>query len=148
MNKAAALARPPDACLCRFTLGNAQVEVHACSGKPRDGDWPDLLATFEHRGVHFLVRDMAAGGLAGDPLAGILTAREREIVRLVATGLRNKQIAHELHLSEYTVAAYLKHVSYKLQVRNRTAMVTRCSQLGELPPGELAGNARRGPLRD
>jgi hypothetical protein len=135
MNKAAALARPPDACLCRFTLGNAQVEVHACSGKPRDGDWPDLLATFEHRGVHFLVRDMAAGGLAGDPLAGILT-------------VRNKQIAHELHLSEYTVAAYLKHVSYKLQVRNRTAMVTRCSQLGELPPGELAGNARRGPLRD
>ena len=64
-----------------------------------------------------------------DPLADLLTARELQIVEKVTAGLRNKQIAHQLNISEYTVAAYLKQTCYKLQVRNRTALVTRCSQL-------------------
>lgn len=130
--------------LCRFTLGNFQVEVVASRGKPLADASRPSIASFEHGGVHFLLRQVEALAGAADPLHGILTTREREIVRLVAAGLRNKQIAYELHLSEYTVAAYLKHISYKLQVRNRTAMVTRWNQLGAAPVRELAENACRG----
>lgn len=142
----AAIARGagPDAFVCRFVLGKVQLEVVAC-GAARDGDPPARqLASFDHGGVHFLVREVEGGRPATDPLGEILTTREREIARLVASGLRNKQIAYELHLSEYTIAAYIKHICYKLQVRNRTAMVTRCSQLGAAPPGELADPACRG----
>ncbi len=66
---------------------------------------------------------------ACDPLVALLTARERQIVEQVTLGLRNKQIAYALGLSEYTVAAYLKQACYKLQVRNRTALVTCCANL-------------------
>ena len=143
MNKAA-LAVHADAPLCRFMLGNVQVEVLACAARSGCDAAAGLLACFEHAGAHFEVREVAGDEVRADPLDTILTAREREIARLVATGLRNKQIAYELRLSEYTVAAYVKHVCYKLQVRNRTAMVTRCSQLGGAPPGELSLHACRG----
>lgn len=145
MNKAAHAVHGGDAApLCRFMLGNVKVEVLACAARPAEDAGDGLVASFEHAGVHFAVREVAPDEARSDPLDTILTAREREIARLVATGLRNKQIAYELRLSEYTVAAYVKHVCYKLQVRNRTAMVTRCSQLGAAPPGELCSQACRG----
>lgn len=145
MNKAAIAAGhdlPP--CLCRFALGNVLLEVICCSAR-RDADGTDKpVASFDHEGAHFEVREVpCAGPQPADPLHEILTAREREITRLVAAGLRNKQIAYELRLSEYTVAAYVKHICYKLQVRNRTAMVTRCNQLGHAPMEELAARACR-----
>jgi DNA-binding NarL/FixJ family response regulator len=49
-----------------------------------------------------------------------LTAREVEIARLVATGKRNKEIADELCLSQYTVETHLKHIYEKLEIRSRT----------------------------
>jgi DNA-binding CsgD family transcriptional regulator len=144
MTKAAhAVHRDDDAPLCRFKLGQVQLEVRACEAQPAEGT-QGLLAAFDHAGMHFAVREVQGEEGRSDPLDAILTAREREIARLVAAGLRNKQIAYELRLSEYTVAAYVKHVCYKLQVRNRTAMVTRCSQLGATPPGELSLQACRG----
>lgn len=140
MKHAAVAAEHADpACLCRFSLGRVRLEVLASPAKPPEGG----LASFEHAGLHFVVREVGPAADAADPLHEILTSREREIARLVAGGLRNKQIAWELHLSEYTVAAYIKHICYKLQVRNRTAMVTRCNQLGS--PGELASPACRRP---
>jgi DNA-binding CsgD family transcriptional regulator len=145
MTKAAvALERGLDASLCRFALGKIQLEVLASLGKPQGDPLDRSLARFEHHGVHFVVREVECPAPAIDALHEILTVREREIARLVATGLRNKQIAYELRLSEYTVAAYIKHICYKLQVRNRTAMVTRCSQLGGSTLGELAEHACRG----
>lgn len=145
MTKAAATVHgADDAPLCRFMLGHMRVEVRACKVRPETDATLGLVAAFEHGGIHFAVREVQGDEARGDPLDAILTAREREIARLVAAGLRNKQIAYELRLSEYTVAAYVKHVCYKLQVRNRTAMVTRCSQLGAAPPGELSLQACRG----
>jgi len=143
MNKTAGTTDDrPDTSVCRFTLGRTEVEVVACHAPPKD-ETQGRLACFEHAGVHYVVRELADATRRAGPLDDILTAREREIARLVAAGSRNKQIAYELRLSEYTVAAYIKHICYKLQVRNRTAMVTRCSQLGAAPPGELARHACR-----
>ena len=54
-------------------------------------------------------------------LPGGLTAREAEVLRLVASGQSNAQIAAELVLSEKTVARHLSNIFTKLEVGSRTA---------------------------
>lgn len=53
-----------------------------------------------------------------DPLSG-LTAREDQILQLVAAGQSNKEIGLELDISEKTVKHYMTNIMQKLQVRNR-----------------------------
>jgi DNA-binding NarL/FixJ family response regulator len=50
-----------------------------------------------------------------------LTAREREVLRLVAAGKSNREIATELVVSEHTVARHLQNMFRKLGVSSRTA---------------------------
>jgi DNA-binding NarL/FixJ family response regulator len=57
----------------------------------------------------------------------LLTARELQIVQLIARGNPNKQIAHRLHISEWTVSTHLRRIFAKLGVDSRAAMVYRCS---------------------
>jgi DNA-binding NarL/FixJ family response regulator len=52
--------------------------------------------------------------------SGQLSRREREVLRLVADGLSNKEIAGKLFISEVTVKVHLRHIYKKLGVRNRT----------------------------
>lgn len=59
--------------------------------------------------------------LAPGPLPGGLTAREAEVLRLVASGSSNPEIAAALFLSEKTVARHLSNIFTKLDVRSRTA---------------------------
>jgi DNA-binding NarL/FixJ family response regulator len=49
-----------------------------------------------------------------------LTVRETEILRLIADGKRNREIADALFLSEKTVKNYISNILYKLQVNSRT----------------------------
>ena len=62
--------------------------------------------------------------VAGRPseIANCLTSREAEIARLVSRGLRNKEIARELDLSEGTVKMYLHHIYEKLDLGGRTQL--------------------------
>ena len=55
-------------------------------------------------------------------VAGVLTPREIEIVRMVASGLRNQQIADKLHISEGTVKIHLHNIYEKLEVDGRVAL--------------------------
>lgn len=57
-----------------------------------------------------------------------LTAREQQIIELVATGMTNKQIAAELYLSPVTVRKHLENVMAKLGVHTRTAAVAAARQ--------------------
>lgn len=66
---------------------------------------------------------------AGDQLSQLLTARELQIATLVAMGCPNKQVADKLHISEWTVATYLRRVYAKLGVDSRAAMTFRCAAL-------------------
>jgi DNA-binding NarL/FixJ family response regulator len=59
--------------------------------------------------------------LAPGPLPRGLTAREAEVLRLVATGRSNPEIAAALFLSEKTVARHLSNIFTKLDVASRTA---------------------------
>lgn len=59
--------------------------------------------------------------LAPGSLPSGLTAREAEVLRLVASGRSNAQIAAELVLSEKTVARHLSNIFTKLDVSSRTA---------------------------
>ena len=56
-----------------------------------------------------------------------LTERELDVLKLIANGLTNSQIAEKLVISEYTVKTYLKQVFCKLNVHSRSAMVYRCA---------------------
>lgn len=62
-----------------------------------------------------------------------LSARESEILALVAQGHTNKQIAAALHLSLSTVKTHLLHVFAKLDVDDRTEAVTAATAAGYLP---------------
>ncbi len=64
-------------------------------------------------------KDPAA--IAQPPLPASLTEREVRVLRLVAAGMSNRQIAEELHLSEKTVANHLTHIFNKILCENRAA---------------------------
>jgi DNA-binding NarL/FixJ family response regulator len=59
-----------------------------------------------------------------------LTARENEVLQLLAQGLPNKQIALELGISEHTVKFHISAIYAKLSVTNRTEAVRRALRLG------------------
>ncbi len=71
--------------------------------------------------VHELARAKALIPSAGPPDAHRLTARELEVLRLVAAGRTNREIAAALVISERTVARHLQNIFAKLRVSSRTA---------------------------
>ncbi|QBD76974.1 hypothetical protein EPA93_13555 [Ktedonosporobacter rubrisoli] len=66
------------------------------------------------------------------PAQPSLTVREMEVVRLVAEGWSNQQIARQLYLSPGTVKRHLYNISQKLEARSRTQVVTISRQYGLL----------------
>lgn len=65
----------------------------------------------------------AAAAVSAEAEVGGLTRREVDVVRLVAEGLTNRQIARRLVVSEATVKTHLNHVLSKLDVDGRPALV-------------------------
>ena len=63
----------------------------------------------------------------------VLTEREREVVRYVATGAGNAEIASRLMLSEATVKVHLRRAMAKLGVDNRTQLAILAHQAEDLP---------------
>ena len=76
-------------------------------------------------------RPPRAGG--GTRLAA-LTAREREVVRLVATGLSNEDIARELVISPLTAKTHITRAITKLGVRDRVQLVIVAYEDGLVGP--------------
>ncbi|MDN5604007.1 MAG: response regulator transcription factor [Kocuria sp.] len=57
-----------------------------------------------------------------------LSDRETEILRLLATGLSNRELSKKLFISEATVKTHLVHIYDKLEVENRTAAISKARQ--------------------
>lgn len=68
------------------------------------------------------------------PVAEVLTAREKEILLLVAKGASNKEIAASLNITEGTVKNHLHHVLEKLHLRNRAQAAASALKDGLLTP--------------
>lgn len=97
-------------CVRRVHAGEQWVEKHACT-----------------RALHTLL-DREAGESAA---ATVLTPREIQMVRMVAGGLRNKEMSERLAISEGTVKIHLHHIYQKLKVENRVQL-TLCAQSRKL----------------
>jgi DNA-binding NarL/FixJ family response regulator len=80
----------------------------------------------------------AAGGGSRVPeaLAGILSVRETEALRLIASGKTNRQIAKELMVSLSTVKTHVQRIIKKLGVSDRTQASVKALEMGLLPSEE------------
>jgi DNA-binding CsgD family transcriptional regulator len=77
--------------------------------------------------------------VAGDPVSNAavppLTQRELQVLRLLAGGLSNGEIATRLSISVNTVASHIKHLYPKIKVNSRAAALAYAMTQGIQPPG-------------
>lgn len=78
-------------------------------------------------------RVVTLGATAATSPTGALTPRELDVLRLVARGLGNKEIAAELAITTHTVKYHLAAVLEKLGVRSRTEAVSLGVRTGLVP---------------
>lgn len=87
--------------------------------------------------------ESSSSGSGGDELAiakrlGELTPQQFRVLMMLADGLLNKQIAHELGISEATVKAHMTAIFRKLEVTNRTQAVLLLNRLSIESPDQKA----------
>jgi NarL family two-component system response regulator LiaR len=70
-----------------------------------------------------------------------LTDRETDVLRLLARGLANKEIAQELSIGEKTVKTHVSHILSKLGVASRTQAALYAARVGLVPAGEVGERA-------
>ena len=66
-----------------------------------------------------------------------LTDRETDVLRLLARGLANKEIAQRLSIGEKTVKTHVSHILSKLGVASRTQAALYAARVGLVPAGEV-----------
>ncbi len=82
----------------------------------------------------FAGESVGLGELSEIPTTTTLSEREQEVLALMALGLSNRQIAHELYLSVDTIKTHVRSVFGKLGVSNRTQAALVAADLGVGPP--------------
>jgi DNA-binding NarL/FixJ family response regulator len=120
-----------------------------------------VLKTADEAELRFAVRQALAGELAVDPPmtremavrgrgqratpepsnstpapTSPLSPREHQVLRLLATGKTNREIAAELTITQHTVKVHVEHILAKLQVSHRTQAAVRAMELGYLRTAE------------
>jgi LuxR family maltose regulon positive regulatory protein len=88
-----------------------------------------LLSAFESPSTSTGPRPQGYGLGTNQPLPDLLTAREREVLELIASGLSNQEIASRLFIAHSTVKSYINRIFRKLGVESRTKAVVRAREL-------------------
>ena len=106
------------------TLGSSLGELRTAMEWMLQGGLPFLSPS--------LVRMLAMSSLRGESsnVGASLTPRETEIIRLLALGFSNQEMASDLCISPNTVRAHLQAISTKLGVTGRTRVIARVRELG------------------
>jgi DNA-binding CsgD family transcriptional regulator len=142
-DRAARLAAAADSEVGDATLGHLS-RLLAAGPAVTDG-WGDPVRWLQSARADFAVKDF--GALADwcqellsapvlDRLARFgITAREAEILELVATGLANKEIADRLHLSHRTVEKHVESLLRKTCATTRTMLVALTGPWPRVSPG-------------
>jgi DNA-binding NarL/FixJ family response regulator len=95
-----------------------------------------LAPSVTRRVIEEFVRRPPASVRALPPKLEELTARELEVLKLIARGLSNAEIATELVVSETTVKTHVAHVLMKLELRDRVQAVVAAYESGLVEPRE------------
>jgi DNA-binding NarL/FixJ family response regulator len=125
---------------------------------PRDTEPPQLAdgvravaageAALSPSGVRRVIAELASQPdprLPGPEQLDELTAREREVMALVATGMSNEEIAQHLVVTRATAKTHVSRALGKLQARNRAQLVTLAYETGLVQPRQPRGRPiRRG----
>jgi DNA-binding NarL/FixJ family response regulator len=85
-----------------------------------------------------LIEDFCRGpapGTSSDSAPGGLSEREREVVRLIAAGLSNAEIASGLYLSEATIKSHITRILARLGLRDRVQIAVYAYEHGIVRPG-------------
>ncbi|MFQ5577155.1 MAG: response regulator [Anaerolineae bacterium] len=91
-------------------------------------------AAMTRRTTARLLKGLAQSAAEKPDRVAALTARETELLQLVARGLSNKAIAQALSVSENTVKYHLKNIMQKLHVQNRTEAAMHAISAGLIEP--------------
>jgi DNA-binding NarL/FixJ family response regulator len=95
-----------------------------------------LAPVITRRLIEEFVRRPPASIRPSPPALEALTAREREVLDLVARGRSNSEIAAALYVSEATVKTHVAHALGKLGLRDRIHAVVFAYESGLIEPGE------------
>ena len=127
------------------------LEGASVTGAIRSGAIGYLLKDTDAEGLHQAIRGAAEGGVHLSPEAAAhlmrevrapenpeaLSDRETEVLRLLARGKANKQIASELYIEEHTVKAHVSSILMKLGVQSRTQAALHAVRTGLVSVEEL-----------
>lgn len=114
----------PDTCAAILCVVNAGGEIMPWT--QLDQTLPSLVRSGVHEGsfgcsIHASAASLRLEGYTNGGLKEFsLTEREKQVLRLLMTGMQNKVIANKMAISENTVRIHIHHILRKLGVRNRT----------------------------
>lgn len=129
----------PEARIILVSINDTAEDIHRAM---QAGAWGYIPKSCEKNAIIRAIRAVAAGErylapdltrkLAERNLQPLLSSRELEVLRLVAKGMANKQIASELAIGEPTVKSHVAHILEKLGAPDRTRAVTLAMERGLL----------------
>lgn len=129
----------PDARIIIISINETAADVHRAL---QAGAWGYMPKSCEKNAITVAIRSVAEGKhylsselqekLRERDHQPLLSSRETEVLRLVAQGMANKQIAAELALREATVKTHVRHILEKLNAPDRTRAVTLAMERGLL----------------
>jgi DNA-binding NarL/FixJ family response regulator len=116
-------------------LARAGLRGWACLARDADSDQLDLAVRSAEAGLVLLDLPLAVSSLSAPSTVGVatsepLTARELQVLQLVAQGLPNKGIARRLGISENTAKFHVASLCGKLGASSRTEAVTLAARRG------------------